>query len=79
VCIIHYKVMNLDTNGNFQFFIFLYKKMEIDDMKKWTPIQQKIGHMEEWYVQPYNMGSGDWITLNPSRWNLSLNLISNVQ
>jgi len=39
--------------------------MEINNSTKWNPIQQKIDHMEKWYVQPYNVGSGDQITLKP--------------
>jgi hypothetical protein len=39
--------------------------MEINNSTKWNPIQQKIGHMEKWYVQPHNVGNGDEITMNP--------------
>jgi hypothetical protein len=39
--------------------------MEVNNNTKWNPIQQKIGRMEKWYVQPHNVGSGDEITMNP--------------
>ncbi len=49
----------------FPILYFFIKKDGNQQYYKMKPNTTKNGHMEKWYVQPYNVGNGEGITLNP--------------